>query len=466
MRALASLPLVVTTALAQTARDDLTVRVDPRVELLSIVFRLAGNPEYQKGRVDSYTDAVDAYFAEHRRHRVVRLADTLRRGHGVSYDAVMGMAMHLDEVRSCKLTVPWKPRPPSLDARWPDRDARRFLRELRAFVRDTDFEAWFASQSEVYDTAVTRMQTRLRDSAELGWFDEFFGARPSARFELALGMLNGGACYGPHVAFPDGREDLHCVLGVWQTDDDGAPAFDEKVVPTVIHEFCHSYCNRLVDAHWGALEGSADALWPHVADQMRQQAYGNARTMMRESLVRACVVRYEAATGGPRKRLFEVRAQERRGFLWTGGLSDLLAEYEASRDDHPTLDAFMPKVAKWFADYAARFDERLAAFPTVVAITPENGAIDVDPGLRAITVTFDREMMDGAWAFVGGGPKYPKTTGKPSYDEACKVVTLPVQLEPSHDYELWLNRGKFDSFRSADGDVLRPVRVRFRTRAK
>jgi hypothetical protein len=29
------------------------VRVDPRVELLSIVFRLAGNPEYSQGRVAS-----------------------------------------------------------------------------------------------------------------------------------------------------------------------------------------------------------------------------------------------------------------------------------------------------------------------------------------------------------------------------------------------------------------------------
>jgi hypothetical protein len=56
---------LVTTNAAAVARDNSRktstprVRVDPRVELVSVIFQLAGNPEYHQGRVPEYTRDVD-----------------------------------------------------------------------------------------------------------------------------------------------------------------------------------------------------------------------------------------------------------------------------------------------------------------------------------------------------------------------------------------------------------------------
>jgi len=44
------------------------------------------------------------------------------------------------------------------------------------------------------------------------------------------------------------------------------------------------------------------------------------------------------------------------------------------------------------------------------------------------------------------------------------VLTIPVELEPDHDYELWLNRGHYDSFQGREGVALESVHVTFRTR--
>jgi hypothetical protein len=173
-----------------------------------------------------------------------------------------------------------------------------------------------------------------------------------------------------------------------------------------------------------------------------------------------------AAAGGAAAAQREVAEQVGRSFLWTGDLADALAAYEADRASFPTLDKFMPRVAKAFADFAARLAEESARMPKVTHIEPANGAADVDPALTAIVVTFDRPMMDQCWAVVGGGPHYPKTTGRPSYDETRRVLTIPVALQPSWSYEFWLNRGKFDSFQSDDGVKLRSVHVTFTTRAK
>ena len=100
-----------------------------------------------------------------------------------------------------------------------------------------------------------------------------------------------------------------------------------------------------------------------------------------------------------------------------------------------------------------------------MSIVPEIGDRKVDPKTDALVITFDQEMRDRAWSVVGGGPKFPKITGKPSYDRARKVLTVPIQLKPDTEYELWLNRGKYDSFQSAAGHKLEPVHVTFRTAA-
>jgi hypothetical protein len=93
---------------------------------------------------------------------------------------------------------------------------------------------------------------------------------------------------------------------------------------------------------------------------------------------------------------------------------------------------------QFFDDYAPGFAEerkkRQEATPRVASMTPANGATDVDPGLTAITVTFDRPMRDGGWAVVGGGPNFPEITGKLSYDAKRLVMTVPVKLKPDWSY--------------------------------
>src|ERR1039458_7430527 len=59
----------------------LRVVVDPRVELLSLIFRLAGNPEYNMARVKSYAEDAEKQFGKFRSHAVVTLAQELRGTH-------------------------------------------------------------------------------------------------------------------------------------------------------------------------------------------------------------------------------------------------------------------------------------------------------------------------------------------------------------------------------------------------
>jgi beta-lactamase regulating signal transducer with metallopeptidase domain len=110
--------------------------------------------------------------------------------------------------------------------------------------------------------------------------------------------------------------------------------------------------------------------------------------------------------------------------------------------------------------------QKQAEAPTIVKLDPVNGAMDVDPNTKELRVTFNMPMGSGM-SWVGGGPQFPKIPqgGKGSWSADELTCTLPVTLEPGHDYELGLNSSRFTNFQSKAGVPLKPVVYKFRTRA-
>jgi hypothetical protein len=450
------------------SRPRLQITVDPRVELISLIFRLAGNREYNQARVASYADDAEAQFGKFREHPAVKLARQLRQANGISYDACMAMAVHVAEVDGFKLKVPLNPWPESLDRRWTPQSVTNFLDAARSFAGDTGFQEFFSKHRSLYETAETRMKTMVEKNAHLEWFDTYFGQRPQATFKVVLGLLNGGSCYGPHFRDAAGQEELYCILGVWQTDAAGLPEFTGDMLDTVVHEFGHSYANPIIDRHEAEFRPAGEILFASVAERMRAQAYGEATTMLRESLVRACVTRYISQYRGSVATERAIREEEKHGFLWTKELAGVLDDFEAHRDQYPTLETFAPRLVSFFKEYAAGFAERQAALdakrPKIVSMVPANGATNVSPNLAELRVTFDRPMKDRSWSMCGGGPHVPESTGQPAYNADRTVWTVPVKLKPDWDYDFSLNCQSYDAFRSEEGNPLAPVPVRFHTR--
>ncbi|MHC4211722.1 MAG: DUF4932 domain-containing protein, partial [Planctomycetota bacterium] len=420
----------------------------------------------QPNSASLYSDDVEAHFGPFRKHAVVATARRLRQERGVSYDAVMSMAVHLKDTPGLAERVPFEPHPARLDRRWRLDEARRFLDEARDFVRASDFNGFVAAHRDFHAAAAARLRARIEKRAYIDWFDQFFGDRPQARFRASVGLLNGGGNYGVGVRFADGSEEIAPVIGAYQFDNNGLPVFGKGIEDTIVHELCHSYTNPLIDAFADDLEPYGKAIYPSRAAVMERQAYGNWKTMMYESLVRACTVRWVLAHDGPAAAQKTVDYNRGRGFTWTGNLAGLLGEYERDRDEYPTLDTFMPQVVRFFETVAQRMEQQAADAPKVVWMNPPSGATDVDPKLTVITVVFDRAMNDRSWSVVGGGADFPQTTGPPSYDDEHRVFTLPVRLKPGWTYRFGLNSERFTSFQSADGIPLEPLQVTFTTRAE
>lgn len=447
----------------------ITVRCDPRVELFCIVARLAGDPEFNDDRAESpYADAVEAWFDDYREHPAVLCSQRLRKERGITFNAVPDLAVHCDDVERLRPLMPWSPRPVRLDARWDEATASEYLELLRAFVADSRFVEFFASQRECYAETERRLAALLADAKIEAWVLRTFGDRSvGASFTVIPSLLNGPNNYGCGVQFEDGRLALSPVMGIWKWDAEGIAEFGPEHIPTVVHEFTHHFANAVIDRNADALEAPGRALFKTVQKTMEMQAYPTWRIMLYESLVRACVNRYVAEHQGDEAARADAADNARRGFAWTADFAALLEEYEADRATYPDLDAFAPRIVAWFVEQAEHVKKVEATAPRVVSIEPANGATDVDPGTTAIRVSFDRRMASGfSFVLVGAKSDFPPTAGPPTWDASRRVVTLPVTLEPGRTYRYGLNGGQFQSFQSVDGTPLAPVVVEFTTASR
>ena len=188
--------------------------VDERVELLSIILRLAGSPEYKMDRLPAYSADIDRYFAPYRDHPAVQMAHALAAKNDLRFDAVMEMAVSISPPPELKpldgFTLTGQ------DMRWGS-DAEEFLPLLRDFYRDSKFAEFYAAHQAMYQVAEKRFATTL-GAVNFGWYPRFYGKKPNLAYHLILGMNNGGGNYGPRLVHTDGRTELFSIIGCWTHD--------------------------------------------------------------------------------------------------------------------------------------------------------------------------------------------------------------------------------------------------------
>ena len=317
----------------------LEVAVDRRIELMCILFRVAGAEEYRLADAAlPYARAADAHFARLSGHPAVMATRKVIEQSGIGFDAPMSLAIHLDDRLGLLASRS------NLDPRWRKVALDEYLTLVRRFAVDSRADEFFAAQAAYYRRVEGIFRALLARERPVAWFDGFFGVRAGARYRLVPGLLTGPANYGPHVERPDGDE-IYTIVSLEDADPEGLPRPGGFTVELIVHELAHSYVNPLVDRHAAALEPAMTRIFALVAADMRQQAYGTWRIMAYESLVRAATILYLRQRGRQAAAFRLVREDAGRAFHWSGELADQLARQRRGRLDMAPVVAFFDRLA-------------------------------------------------------------------------------------------------------------------------
>jgi hypothetical protein len=436
-------------------------RVDARVELLAVVFRLARVDGYTMMHFPGYVAAMDAHFGAFREHPAVLEARRLRDEHGVAWDAPMSLAVHLTALPELALRRDLEGM--ALDERWPREATLRFIELVRDFARDADFPAFHASQRALHAEAEARLAAAVREHVSLAWFDEFFREAPSGPFRVLIGLSNGGAHYYTRFMAENGTEENYAVISVESVDGAGAPVFGEAIIPTVIHEFVHAYVNPLVDRYEAALRPGGEAM--HAASQA--QLYPRWDLTVKESLVRAVVARHTQDARGAAAAVALLDREKEIGYAWMDELSATLGLYATSPALYPSFSGFVAGLGPFLVDLGRRAPTLVEQFdrtrrPHLLYASVPSGADGVDPGITSISFHFDRPMDPRHFPMVGPADQWPGS-GAQSFDESGLVLTLPVSLKPNTTYSFYLGHPGGFGWQDRSGIRMRAFPYRFRT---
>ncbi|MHC4242377.1 MAG: DUF4932 domain-containing protein, partial [Planctomycetota bacterium] len=293
---------------------NIKIEADPRVELIGIVFRLAGNYEFNQGRIRPYVRDIERQFGDFDGHPAVKLAARLRSKRRMSCDGPMSLAVYVDHDFQPRKTFeqwPW-----GFDGRWKKQETAEFLEKLRQFAAETKFNEFYKTHTSLYETGIRSCQAVMAQYDLQAWLGEFFGVEEMGDMKLVLGFLNGPNNYGPR--FTAGQiHEKYAIIGVPLPDADGNPVFRPRKLETIAHEFCHSFANPIVDKYMEQLQPAGEKLYAAKALAMKQLGYQSWKSLMYESAVRACVASYIRNSFEPEYLQNYLDNEAGCGFVWT-----------------------------------------------------------------------------------------------------------------------------------------------------
>ena len=434
--------------------------IDKRTELLSIVFRLAGNDEYNRKYFKLYTDRIEQYFRKYESHGLVEYTRSLVSKYGIGYDAPMSLAAHLDnnlDIRK-EVTLDY------IDRRWNNVDLKKYILLLKEFSKDTKFDKFFEDNADLYVEA-KRQFMPIYDNIDMEWFANFFGEGASDTYYIINGLSNGGHNYGASVLLKDGGKENYSVMGLRYVSDGGMPRFSkDSYLPILIHEFSHAFVNHLNEKYSDILKERGKELFSIVGESMAKQAYPSWQIMMNEALVRAAVIKYEIDHKAGQQRInMAVKYEISRSFLWIKELVSVLQEYDKQRDRYPTLDSYMPKIAEAYTDIAKTILEAETKRPNVISIGEfSNGDTNVSSDVKTITINFDRPMNADNMSVDAGAKGMDGTPAvkKAHYINDNKSFVMDVELIKDKEYQIIL---KGRGFATPDGYRIKDYEINFKT---
>ncbi len=218
-----------------------------------------------------------------------------------------------------------------------------WLAGLRAFAEEAGFEAYRAEAAKAEAAALEPARLRLEAGAFLVKIESYTGVAFQGSYAVtATAFLDKEVMLNDVWPREGGGYELRTVFG-WDRSLALDDYFWKERLPAVLwHQYAHGLLDPLADLQPERLARLAEA-------NKRVSWNSDWTASFKENIVRAVYIRLVTRELGPEAgaRLRE-DAQEEANFPKTDELLARLQEYERSRDKHPTLAVFYPRLLDVF----------------------------------------------------------------------------------------------------------------------
>lgn len=413
-------------------------KVDEKFELTSIMFALAGVPEYCQCQIPSYWEDIGKELTPYELTEPIHYIRELNQRHGIGYNAVSSTAEMLEIVDG---KVRLQPRYDiseiaKFSSRWNEELFAKYIDMVNVFYKQSNFHQFFESHRGLYAVAERRMD-ELLESINYQWFRSFFGNTVENKIPVYVSICNGPNNY----AMPEG-----VLIGMYG-DSEGMPfPTSDNTLFVLVHEFGHHYTNALSSKYWPQMQEAADAMYPYVREPLYRAAYGDPYTAMVEWLNNLFTLMYYRETDNDYLEK-ETMYMTEKGFIWMQRSVEFMDNFYAHRDRYPYIEDFMPQLIGFLYYTADNYEQVIREYenrkPYITNLYPAMGS-DIS-GFDEVIIDFSEPML-GSYGFYGTGTDDPAV--EPLYfhevvwsadKRQATLKLLPDMFRPGRVYGLQLN---------------------------
>jgi len=313
-----------------------TVNIDPRIELMSVLQVLDGSFLSTQFDIEYRADVL-MHFGMYAGHPVLKTYRRMSQA-GFAFDAVPKAMMTRADPPGL---VPRVPYPPDVLKRAGGAEnLDRFFAELSDFARKSGFDVFSRRNARMYMALAKAVTPAAKLAASQ--VEDYSGMQVK-NSNIIIGPLlhNGGFS---STLENDATTEVYVFVGPSGARE-GLADFGsaEQIAEIVQHELCHSFVNPLARAHLDKLN-QYSAAFESVQVMMAQRAYGDWEHTANEMIIRAIVARLMAQRHGEEAGAGQVAREEGEGFRYVRPLANLLKEYEANRQLFPSFSHFYLKL--------------------------------------------------------------------------------------------------------------------------
>jgi hypothetical protein len=325
--------------LVQAEERDILVETDLRIELLTIVQYLSGNPILTRSEFPYHQEMIQK-FLPFKSHFAVAFTKMLFE-RGFSYDAPPTAMLHLSQPPELKVVTPFTDY--LIKRADGQQNMDKFVDGLRVFAKETNFISVMEEFKPYFKTIEIKTRQKFEGKKYLKQLEDYYGYGQHS-YHIILGSFIHCGGYGPSIAREDGTADIYSIIGPCDVIEDypdfGGASFFESLI---FHEFSHSFINPLTESHLKEVN-TCQKLFAPISQDMQRLAYGSWETCLNEHLGRIFTARISLVNKGEKTYVQELEDDIRLGFVYLPYLDILYQKYEQNRSQYPTIRDFYPEI--------------------------------------------------------------------------------------------------------------------------
>ncbi len=138
--------------------DQIVIKVDPTVELFSLIHHLAGDKQYTENLLPVFIEDVEEYFGQLKDHQAIVFARESNIRHQINGDAPMSLAVYIGTPPLLEPKFDLSNLPEGFDPRWDSALISEYLENARKFAVESNFMEFFNNHAELNDLTIKNLE--------------------------------------------------------------------------------------------------------------------------------------------------------------------------------------------------------------------------------------------------------------------------------------------------------------------